>query len=100
MKPTVYETTWYGGNTIQPEPRYRVLAVNASAAGWKHRARVWRDENGRACGEWFDNGMEGDLPKEPKRSGVWRPFVHETIPAALLEEVDALVPMRQREERT
>lgn len=64
-EPQVYETTWHGN-------------------GWRHRARVWRGPNGKACGEWFNNGMAGDEAKEPKRSGHWVRFTHEDMPAALL----------------
>lgn len=79
-------TTWYGGNTVQPEPRYRVLASTPAASLFQHEARVRRTAAGIEA-EYLDT-----------TTGKWIPFVGTVgrfpgaaarIPEALLARAEA-----------
>jgi hypothetical protein len=92
MSPRILETTWYGGQTVADAPGAGprgVLARTPGGAAFAHRARVWREPDGTVRGEWFDNGLRGDIADQPLTTGEWRPFTGERIPAALLEQAEA-----------
>lgn len=82
----VLEVQWKGGCSIrESDVKARVLGPPGAHA-FEHRARVWKEEDGRLRGVWWDDGRplgEASPPDMPPREGRWVPFVTPYILPAL-----------------